>query len=535
MSPAAVPTESGQQRLTLANVAALRNRTPLPTALVAASHSDMFKSSVWLIPITPLGDGQQPKLKTIAPLLKNPGLWCARCIGELSVSISAPAAPDFKDLKHHTATKHDIRDETSRLDLNVVLNYGHAFGTPPLVRFVTEHTEIIHDPPYSNWSCTLTVGSTSSWDTTMRLFCERGDYILFEEFTFSSAREAAIPMGLHQLAVKMDEQGPLPEVLDEILTNWDAKAKGARKPRLFYTIPTGHNPTGITHSLERRKAIYEVSRKHDLVLVEDEPYYFLQMQKYKGAGQSENKTCRSHEEFIASLVPSYLSMDVDGRVIRFDSFSKIIAPGTRIGWITASNSITETFCRQAESSIQSPSGISQIALHKLLEDWDHAGFLEWLMHIQSSYTERRDALNYACERYLPTEISSWVVTEAGMFVSTFFTNCAVSKKHLNRSMYPYSTTFPTNEHLQQWIKVDWRKHPEYKNGKTHAEIEKLVFDAIVKEGSLVALGSWFQTDTNQKDPDMYFRVTFASAPLEKIEEAIRRLGTALRKVFNLER
>ncbi|KAI5302055.1 Aromatic/aminoadipate aminotransferase 1 [Ascosphaera pollenicola] len=517
MSPAADPLESAQERLTVANVALNRSRTPLPTALVAASHSDMFKSPAcfkkpkgkeWREYFTSeAASREQPKLKSIAQLMKNPGM--ISLAGGLpsstyfpfeSISISNPAAPDFTELHHSTATKHDIADQTSPLDLEVVLNYGHAFGTPPLVRFVTEHTEIAHNPPYSNWSCTLTVGSTSSWDTTLRLFCERGDYVLYEEFTFSSAREAATPMGVHPLGVKMDADGPLPAALDDIMTHWDEKARGARKPCVFYTIPTGHNPTGITHSPERRRAIYAMCQKHDLLLIEDEPYYFLQMEKYKGGGQSEHKTYTSHEEFIASLVPSYLSMDVDGRVIRFDSFSKIIAPGSRVGWITAPDEITTTFCRQAESSIQSPSGISQIALHKLFEDWDHAGFFDWLMHIQKSYTKRRDTLTHACEKFLPAEIASWVVPQAGMF---------------------------------QWIKVDWAKHPGVKEGKTHAEIEQSIFDAVVSEGSLVALGSWFLADTTQAENDMFFRVTFASAPPEKIEEAIRRFGVALKKVFQV--
>ncbi|KAI5284785.1 Aromatic/aminoadipate aminotransferase 1, partial [Ascosphaera atra] len=185
---------------------------------------------------------------------------------------------------------------------------------------------IVHDPPYSDWNVSCTIGSTSSWDITMRMFNERGDSILYEEFSFSSARESAIPLGFKPVGVKMDEEGPLPEALDEIMTNWDEAARGSRKPRMFYTIPTGHNPTGITHSPERRKAIYQVCQKHSLLLVEDEPYYFLQMQKYKGGGVSENKAFASHDEFIASLVPSYLSIDVDGRVIRLDSFSKILAP-----------------------------------------------------------------------------------------------------------------------------------------------------------------------------------------------------------------
>ncbi|KAI5307422.1 Aromatic/aminoadipate aminotransferase 1 [Ascosphaera atra] len=85
----------------------------------------------------------------------------------------------------------------------------------------------------------------------------------------------------------------------------------------------------------------------------------------------------------------------------------------------------------------------------------------------------------------------------------------------------------------EWIKVDWKKHPAAKEGKSNAEVEAQIFKAAVEAGALVALGSWFQTDRNASEDGMYFRVTFASAPHEKIEEAIHRLGTALKKQFQL--
>ncbi|KAI5277649.1 Aromatic/aminoadipate aminotransferase 1, partial [Ascosphaera acerosa] len=130
------------------------------------------------------------------------------------------------------------------------------------------------------------------------------------------------------------------------------------------------------------------------------------MQRYAGGGASERAAFASRDAFLAALVPSYLSIDTDGRVIRFDSFSKVIAPGCRVGWITAPDAIADTCCRQAESSIQSPSGISQIALHKLLEDWGHEGYIDWLLHIRESYSARRDVLVHACELHLPREIAS---------------------------------------------------------------------------------------------------------------------------------
>lgn len=216
----------------------------------------------------------------------------------------------------------------------------------------------------------------------------------------------------------MDGEGLLPEAMDEVLTNWDAKSRGARKPFLLYTVPSGQNPTGATQGTERRKAIYKVAQKHDVYIIEDEPYYFLQMQPYTGANSPSVPPPASNEEFLKALVPTYLSMDIDGRVMRMDSFSKVIAPGTRVGWITASEQIVERFIRHNECSNQNPSGISQVVLYKLLdESWGHDGYLKWLINLRLQYTERRDVILAACGKYLPKDIVTWDPPAAGMFVS----------------------------------------------------------------------------------------------------------------------
>lgn len=239
-----------------------------------------------------------------------------------------------------------------------------------------------------------------------------------EEYTFSSAAETAFPLGVNAAPVKMDEQGLLPESMDDILSNWDEAARGARKPIVLYTIATGQNPTGATQSGERRKAIYKVAQKHDVYIVEDEPYYFLQMQPYTGADGAPAPPPASHEEFIKSLIPSYLSIDIDGRVLRLESFSKVISPGSRVGWVVGSEQIIERFTRNCETSSQNPSGISQIVLFKLLDEhWGHSGYLDWLINMRMQYTNRRNSLVGACEKSLPTEIAHWVAPAAGMFVS----------------------------------------------------------------------------------------------------------------------
>lgn len=351
-----------------------------------------------------------------------------------------------------------------------------------------------------DWNCTMTVGSTCAWDFALRMFTEPGDWILSEQYSFPAAIETAVPMGVRCAGVAMDEQGMLPSSLDEVMCNWDERVRGSRKPFLIYTVPTGQNPTGATQSLERRREIYAMARKHDLYIFEDEPYYFLQMEPYAGPNAPEAMPPTSHAEFIKSLVPSYLSLDVDGRVMRADSFSKVLAPGSRCSWITASEQICDRFRTHADVSTQGPSGFSQLILYKLLdEQWGHAGYLDWLIHMRLEYTRRRNVMMEACELYLPREIVHWEPPTAGMF---------------------------------HWIQVDWRRHPHYPQ-KSLLEIEEELFQVIIAHGTLVMKGSWFCAEKSLPIDTMFFRATYAAARFGQIDEAIRRLGNALRDAFGL--
>jgi aromatic amino acid aminotransferase I len=373
------------------------------------------------------------KLKAAAKYLKQPGLIslggglpCSENFPIESVTVKIPSAPHFTEQETKdsgislTTGKYDVSEGKSVYDLSIALNYGLGSGSAQMVRFVTEHTELVCNPPYQDWECILTVGSTAALDQAYRMFTERGDYVMFEEYTFTTAKDTLLPLGCKVLPIKMDSEGLLPDHMDEILSNWDVKSRGARKPHLLYTIPSGQNPTGATQGTQRRKDIYKVCQKHDVYILEDEPYYFLQMQPYTGANSPDVPAPASNEEFLKALVPTLLSMDVDGRVMRMDSFSKVIAPGTRVGWITASKQIAERFTRANETSSQNPSGISQAVLYKLLDEgWGHSGYLEWLIHLRLEYTRRRDAILGACEKFLPREVISWNPPAAGMFVSVF--------------------------------------------------------------------------------------------------------------------
>ncbi|KAI7219701.1 aromatic amino acid aminotransferase 1 [Hortaea werneckii] len=395
--------------------------------------------------------------------------------------------------------KQDMQQGTSEFDLSVALNYGQGHGSAQLLRWVTEHTELVHNPPYQDWHCTLTIGSTSTLDMALRMLTSPGHWMLSEEFTFPTAVETALPMGVKTAAVGMDSKGMRADLLDEILTHWDERARGGPKPSLLYTVPTGQNPTGLTQPLQRRKDLYAVACKHDLIILEDEPYYFMQMPEYDLCGTEETRpTSPTPMEFLASLVPSYLSIDVDGRVIRMDSFSKTLAPGSRIGWITASRQLVERYRMHADFSTQSPSGFSQLILFKLLDEhWGHEGYLEWLLHVRKQYTERRNVMLRACEKFLPTDFVRWIPPSAGMFL---------------------------------WLQVEYMKHPEFPK-KSILEIEDQLFHKLIDCGVLLIKGSWFCGEKDQEVRKLFFRATYAAAPAERIEEAMQRFGLSLEHEF----
>ena len=136
-------------------------------------------------------------------------------------------------------------------DLAVALNYGYSAGSPRLLRYITEHVELIHDPLYAYWDCAITAGTSSAIDLTLQILCNPGNHVLVEEYTYPGTIDALKPQRLNKVAVTMDEEGLVPVELDSQLRQWDA-TKG-KKPSVLYMIPTGHNPIGITQPLERRR------------------------------------------------------------------------------------------------------------------------------------------------------------------------------------------------------------------------------------------------------------------------------------------
>lgn len=405
--------------------------------------------------------------------------------------------------------KDKSKNLPNQIELSRCLQYGHSEGQVELLNFLKEHTQMIHNVPYEDWTLISSVGNTQCWDASLRTFVTRGDAILVEEYAFSSALETAHSQGVITVPLPMDSEGVIPEEMEKILDNWVGP-----KPKLFYTTCTGQNPTGTCIGVERRKAVYKLAQKHDFIIVEDEPYYFLQMEPYtRDLNERSGKHVHSHEEFLKVLVPSYLSMDVEGRVIRLDSVSKTIAPGSRFGWVVGQAKLLERFVKLHEVSIQCPSGFSQTLLNGLFQSWGQAGFLDWLIGLRTEYTHKRDVAIDGLYKYFPSEVVTILPPVAGMFFI---------------------------------VHLDASKHPKFKEfGEDPLKVETAVYEKALEIGVLMIPGSWFKAEgvTNPPQPStpesaehahsIFFRGTYAAVPLEELEKGLEKFGKAVRIEFGL--
>ncbi|KAJ2896749.1 hypothetical protein IWW38_001928 [Coemansia aciculifera] len=322
-------------------------------------------------------------------------------ITHLRAAVKSPNSPSYPSNRESVfeLTKSSRSQSTESLD--ELLQYGDGCGIDSYCAFLRKYTQRVHHPQYADWGVIASCGNTDAIGKAVSLFCEPGDSILVDRWTFPGALSSLAAAKVMPAPVPMDGEGMIPEALDSMCQNWN----GSAPPRAIYLVPTGQNPTGTTMSLARRKAIYAVAQKRNLAIIEDDPYYFLQLPP-SVASNANN----------VDLVPSLLSLDIDGRVIRLDSFSKILAPNLRCGWITAPTYILDKIQILNESTILQPSGLSQGLISKLLNDaWGIDGWEAHLRDLRATYTLRRNLFIQAVNKHL-AGLVEFTVPTAGMFL-----------------------------------------------------------------------------------------------------------------------
>ena len=236
------------------------------------------------------------------------------------------------------------------------------------------------------------------------------DCVLTERPTYSGALSILRPLGCRILGLECDAEGIIPDSLAAVLGSWDEATQG-RRPRFLYCIPTGQNPAGSTMSEGRKQAVYALCCRHDLIVLEDDPYFFLTYGTAKAppAGSEEERS------WTRPVVRSLWSMDTEGRVIRFDSLSKVLSSGLRLGFVTGPPAFVSAMLLSVQCGCLHSSGIAQVMAAKYLR---HLGAEGWRRHVNAVslfYLRRRDLLCSLAEQHLQG-LAEFSLPTAGMFV-----------------------------------------------------------------------------------------------------------------------
>ena len=190
--------------------------------------------------------------------------------------------------------------------------YGISEGYGPLREQTAARLKHKYNTGRDTDAIMITSGGQQALDLAVKVLANEGGTILCENPSFVGALNGIRSYGVNLLGIPMDDEGMDTEALASLL------AKNSQF-RLLYTIPTFQNPTGVTMSAARRRHLMELAARHDLIILEDNPYHEL---RYSG-----------------DPLPTLKSMDIEGRVIYMGSYSKVIAPGIRMGYVCANQDL----------------------------------------------------------------------------------------------------------------------------------------------------------------------------------------------------
>jgi DNA-binding transcriptional MocR family regulator len=216
----------------------------------------------------------------------------------------------------------------------------------------------------------VTTGSQQGLDLLARAFLEPGDGVIIEAPTYLGALGTFGAAGARLLSVPLDEGGLRLDILEGLLAR--------HRPKLIYTLPTFQNPSGVTQDLERRLGLLALAARYGVPVVEDDPYGPLY--------------------FHEPPPPTLKALDQRGSVIYLGTFSKIMFPGLRLGWIAAPRPVIERLARIKQRIDLYGNSLAQWATAAFIE----AGHLEeHLAHVRSLYLRRRDAMVAALAEHCP--------------------------------------------------------------------------------------------------------------------------------------
>jgi 2-aminoadipate transaminase len=269
------------------------------------------------------------------------------------------------------------------------LQYGPTEGYQPLREFITTlmHTRGLTIPPDQ---VLMLNGSQQGLDAAGKLLIDPGSTVLVEDPTYLGALQAWRPYSPTFITIPMDEDGLDIAALEQVL-------KGGERPRFLYLVSCFQNPTGISPSIERKRALLELAATYGLPIVEDDPYGEL---FYEG----------ERPPILAAL-----DAEMHGElrhVLYLSTFSKVLAPGLRVGWAVAPKALVDKFGHVKQGLDLQTGSLSQAVAYEACRD----GLLDrHVPMIRATYHTRRDAMLAALETHMPQGVT-WTRPRGGLFL-----------------------------------------------------------------------------------------------------------------------
>lgn len=332
-------------------------------------------------------EGLRPSpIRKLNPLMRIPGM--------ISLGGGYPNAETFAltsmEVVFKSGRKLQIRDKSMDLACQYGPTDAHADLKPHIIQWhsAKDGVELKGD------QIQVLNGAQEGLHTMAYLFLDEGDSVALSEPAYPGAMAAFRAFTQRFLPVPLDAQGMITTELERLLAK--RKAAGESLPKFIYDVPNGNNPAGVSLSLERRSHLLQLASKYNLLILEDDPYQLVQLED-------------------RNPLPTIQSLDMEERVLRLDSFSKIFAPGLRLGYASGQADIIRYFQLYKQGSNLHTSAMDQALLAGFLASHSHEEFRALVRENCKIYRRNRDAVLAAAKRVLPPDIR-YNIPQAGMFL-----------------------------------------------------------------------------------------------------------------------
>jgi 2-aminoadipate transaminase len=235
----------------------------------------------------------------------------------------------------------------------------------------------------------VTTGGQQVLDLVVKTLVDPGDVVVAEAPTYPGAVPTFSSYQAHVVQIEMDTDGMRIDLLEETLNRLEREG---RRPKFIYTVPTFQNPAGVTMSFERRTRLVEIANERELLVLEDNPYGML---RYEG-----------------EPLPPLRALDGGVFVMYLGTFSKILSPGIRLGWVVAPPPVLEKINLGKQATDLCTSTLSQLMVQAYFEQSRWRDYVESLTEL---YRDRRDTMLDALADYFPRQ-AEWTRPQGGMFI-----------------------------------------------------------------------------------------------------------------------